>query len=104
MILWTVTANRLADGAVMYLQADQRWGGSLDAAWTAEEKEAAEALLGWARKQPHVVCDPYVLPLRREGALLAPLSARERIRAEGPAPMLARLGYASRMEPNRQAG
>lgn len=104
MVVWTVTANRLADGAVMYLRADQLWSGGLDEAWTADEKEVAESRLGWAREQQHVVCDPYVLPLRREGGRVEPVSARERIRAEGPAPTLGRLGHAVLAERNHEAG
>ena len=40
-----LTANRLTDGIVVYLAADDRWSESLQDADVAEGKEAADALL-----------------------------------------------------------
>jgi len=104
MVGWAVTANGLTDGAAVYLRADRLWSSLLAEAWTADSEEAAESVLGWARQQEHVVCDPYVLRLRREGARVVAFSARERTRAEGPGPTLARLGYAGLAEPRRFGG
>jgi len=96
MAHWIVTANRLSDGGVTYLRADHGWTGCLSEAWASEHREAAEARLAWARGQEGVVCDPYLVEVRVEGGRRSPLSARERIRAEGPRPTLERLGYAGR--------
>ena len=104
MTLWTVTANRLLDGSVTYLSADRRWTAELARAWVGESEAEAQPLLAWALAQEHVICDPYLLELAREGDRLVPTSARERIRAEGPLVTLARLGYAQAVEPQRRVG
>lgn len=93
MSLWTVTANRLADGGVAYLREDREWTSDLQEALVDQERGEAEARVAWAGTQEHLICDPYVLEVQRHEGALVPLSARERIRAEGPAPTLERLGY-----------
>ncbi len=109
METWTVTANRLSDGGVVYLRSDRVWSHALSDAWTGEMLEEAEVQIEWARGRENEVCDPYALRVDREGARLVPRTARERIRAEGPGPTLERLGYATpsgspRPEPRRRAG
>ncbi len=104
MTLWTVTANRLADGSVAYLSSDRRWTHDLSQAWLGASKDEAEPLLAWAAGEEHVICDPYLLEVAREGSGVAPLSARERIRAEGALATLRRLGYAPREERRRKVG
>jgi hypothetical protein len=96
MTHWIVTANRLSDGGVTYLRADHGWTEALSEAWTSEDRDAAEARLAWARGREREVCDPYLVEVRIEDGWASPLSARERIRAEGPRPTLERLGYAPR--------
>jgi len=102
MALWTVTANFLADGGVAYMTADRAWTRDLQQAATVDSKEGLEPLLSWASAQEHDICDPYALELAREADRLVPLSARERIRAEGPEPTLARLGYPVEQEAARR--
>jgi len=102
MSLWTVTANRLDDGGVAYYRPDQTWTSDLQEAWVGETEEAAAPHIVWAGGQEHLVCDPYRLEVRREGDLVVPLSARERIRAEGPLPTLRRLGYPVELERERR--
>jgi hypothetical protein len=41
-------------------------------------------MLEQAARQERVVCDPYFFDVRVQRELLEPLSARERIRAQGP--------------------
>lgn len=94
MAHWIVTANRLSDGGVTYLRADNGWTERLCEAWKTEEREQAEARLRWAATQQRVVCDPYVLEVAVEQGAVVVGSARERIRAEGPGLTLQRLGYA----------
>ena len=81
-----VTANRLADGIVVYLTADGGWSVSLQDAAVAEGKEAAEALL--ARAEPTVtgnmVVEPYLFEVAREASGIRAASVRETIRQAGP--------------------
>lgn len=93
MAHWIVTANRLSDGGVVYLRADRQWTPSHAEAEVTEDREAAEAALGWAKAEERVVCDPYVIDVDIVDGAPAPKTARERIRAEGPRPTLRRLGY-----------
>lgn len=102
MAFWTVTANFLADGGVAYLSADRAWTRDLQQAVTVDSEAGLEPLLGWAKGQEHEICDPYALPVSREADRLTPLSARERIRAEGPEPTLERLGYPVALEAARR--
>ena len=84
--LKAVTANRLADGLVVYLGNDG-WVETIAAARSVDGKEAAAALL--AEAEPDVaacrVVGPYVIDVvpGRDGTLHA-TSERERIRALGP--------------------
>ena len=93
MANWIVTANRLSDGAVVYLRGDRGWTGDLQQARSLGDAQAADDLLAWARGQEAVICDPYLSEVGVEGARLIPLTVRERIRAEGPRTKLQRLGY-----------
>lgn len=90
---WVVTAAALTDGGVRYLTPARTWTADLQHAWFGPEG-AAESMLVWARGQEQVICDPYIFALDRSDGVLAPRTQRERIRAEGPRPTLARLGYA----------
>ena len=45
MSLQVVTANRLEDGLVVFLTSDGSWSENINDARTAEDKEAANALL-----------------------------------------------------------
>lgn len=81
-----LTANRLSDGIVVYLTADNRWAESLQDAEVAEGKEASEALL--ARAAPSVakneVVEPYLFEVAREDGGIRAASVRETIRQAGP--------------------
>lgn len=90
---WIITANRLRDGGVTYLQVDRSWASSIDYAWVARSRAEAEPLVEWARTQEFDVCDPYLVEVDVDEGRYFPRSARERIRAEGPTPTLRRLGY-----------
>ncbi len=92
---FTVTANRTADGAVVYLRDDRQWTADIASALVRTDPAAMTDLLAWARAQQRDVCDPYPLEVQvREGAP-APVGTRERIRAAGPDATLRSLGYAS---------
>lgn len=78
-----VTANRLADGAVVFLGSGGDWSARVaDAAVAASGAEAA-ALLERAMKDVRatLVVNPYLIAVAAGGT---PTLQRERIRAQGP--------------------
>lgn len=88
-----VTAQRLADGRVVYLRRDRTWTQRDFEAWITDDAGALEAELAWAKTQTEVVVDPYRIEVELEAdGSVRHLSARERIRAGGPASVLARFG------------
>jgi hypothetical protein len=79
-----VTANRLADGAVIYRTPGRQWSTELAAAAVVTTGEAAKALLADARADVVKIVDPYVAPVELSGGRPRPGNLRERIRATGP--------------------
>ena len=79
-----VTANRLADGAVIYRTSAEQWTTDLAAAAVVTTSEAAQALLAGARTDLLSIVDPYVAPVVLAGGRPRPGNLRERIRAAGP--------------------
>ena len=81
-----LTANRLDDGAVVYLTRAGGWSEWLEDGEVADsEARALELLtLGAARVGAHQVVDPYLIAVRRDGYGVEPLGQREIIRAKGP--------------------
>jgi len=84
--LQVVTANRLADGAVVHLTADGSWSRHLSDAHVARDATAAAALLDVAERAvaARLVVAPYLIEVALEGATLRAVRYRERIRVEGP--------------------
>jgi hypothetical protein len=82
---WIVTANFTSDGAVAYLGSDQSFGRVVTDALVFETKEEAEAARQIALGAEQVVSDPYLTEVARgpQGGLDV-LTARERIRSQGP--------------------
>lgn len=81
-----VTANRLADGAVVYLTGEGRWTEVLGCARVAEGKEEVEGLLALAERSvtDRLVVGPYAFPVATGPGGLRPTQMREVIRAAGP--------------------
>lgn len=82
-----VTANRLIDGIVVYLTADNSWSESLQDAEVADGKEAAETLLarGEVFFEPgNQVLDVYLFEVEQIEAGIRAASVREAIRQAGP--------------------
>lgn len=79
-----VSANRLADGRVVYL-GEAGWVDDLSAARRTAEAAAAEMLLAEAERDVAAaqVVAPYLIDLE-PGEVPRPLRRRERIRADGP--------------------
>ncbi|MDH5676453.1 MAG: DUF2849 domain-containing protein [Myxococcales bacterium] len=87
---FVVTGNLTDDGSVTYLKLDRGWTPRLDEAAVVESEGVGQELLQAARAEERQVCDPYLMKVRALGAVIEPLSARERIRAEGPTTRLRR--------------
>ncbi|MEJ1161797.1 DUF2849 domain-containing protein [Prosthecomicrobium sp. N25] len=81
-----ITANRLADGRVVWLTADRAWSTDVSAAAVVADKVTLEAALAAAAAAvaARIVVDPYATDVDVGGAGIVPKSLRERIRAKGP--------------------
>jgi hypothetical protein len=79
-----VTANRLADGAVVY-RRNGGWTTELAGAAVATDAPAAQALLGAAAGDSLSVVDAYIAPVKLlPGGAVKPGNLRELIRLSGP--------------------
>jgi sulfite reductase (NADPH) hemoprotein beta-component len=89
MNLHIVTANRLGDGAVVYLSGDGNWNRNIDKGMAVGD-ENAEALLARAQSgvDTQTVIVPYLIEVADDGHVRRPnrrpLRQREQIRADGP--------------------
>jgi hypothetical protein len=85
--LKAITANRLTDGAVVYLADGGAWRETLRGcrlAQSAEECAAMEEVARWAASS-NLVVGPYAIDVTMDDAGAArPASLREAIRIEGP--------------------
>lgn len=77
-----LTANRLADGAVVYLAKDGAWTRAFADAVRLAPEAAADAL-GTAQAQPQVFVAPYLVEVEGD-AVEKRERLREAIRAKGP--------------------
>jgi hypothetical protein len=80
-----LTANRLADGEVVFW-SQGRWVERFADAQLFDDadQDAAEAAEGHAKTETTLVVEPYLIDLAPSGELWAPVSYRERLRALGP--------------------
>jgi glutamate 5-kinase len=79
-----VTANRVADGAVVY-RGEGGWTTKLDAAAVTTSAAVAQDLLGAAKADGLHAVDAYVAPVQvSEDGRVRPGNLRERIRSSGP--------------------
>ncbi len=82
---WIVTANFTDDGAVAWRRADGSWARKLAEAGLFDDEAAAVAVATTSReKEQRLVCDPSAIEVRVDGGVIDPLTARQRIRANGP--------------------
>jgi Protein of unknown function (DUF2849) len=92
-----LTANRLSDGAVVFLDLDGVWAASLRGAVVARTPDEARALesRGAFDAARNIVVEPYLVEMH-EGAdgSLAPVRFRERVRLGGPSVLDDVPGYA----------
>jgi hypothetical protein len=81
--LHVASANRLADGIVVFLDEAGQWTPRLDRAALARDKRGAEILLERARAEQFSVVDPFLVAVTEDDGTIEPLSLREKIRASG---------------------
>ncbi|MBD1546204.1 DUF2849 domain-containing protein [Roseibium aggregatum] len=81
-----VTANRLLDGEVVWLGADENWVGDLARAKLLETKEDVAAAMATAQQSiaDREVVEAYDVDVVSEEGRITPKRLRERIRAAGP--------------------
>ena len=86
MVSKVLTANRLADGIAVWLDAGGEWTENLQDALVARHAEAVEALeeIGKRDFAVNKVVDVNVVDVEDVNGQLRPLRLRERIRAAGP--------------------
>lgn len=86
MIYKVLTANRLADGIAVWLDANGNWTTSLQDALVARHTEAESSLqeIGKRDFAENKVVDVDLVDIREENGQIRPIRLRERIRAEGP--------------------
>jgi hypothetical protein len=79
-----VTANRLADGAVIYRTADGRWTTRLNQAAVVSAAPAAAELLSAANADGLTAVGAYAAPVATQDGDVKPANLREFIRLNGP--------------------
>ena len=87
-----ISASLTTTGAPAYALEDGTWTDSLNKAFTfdAADESTLGSMLTRAKNQEAEVCDPYEFAVKLIDGGLDPLSAREQIRATGPATRLRR--------------
>jgi hypothetical protein len=82
---WVVTGKFTDDGANAWRRADGTWSRRLADAGVLDDEATGKAFAAdtTAREQREIT-DPYVIEVYAEGDAIDPLTARERIRANGP--------------------
>jgi hypothetical protein len=87
-----VTANRLADGAVVYRTVDGDWTTKIDLAAVVDNALAAAEMLRAAEADDVRAVGPYVAPVDLSAdRRVVPGNLRERIRVGGPTIALPRV-------------
>jgi Protein of unknown function (DUF2849) len=80
-----VTANRVADGVVVYRSPEGGWTTALDGAAVVTNAEGARALMAAAADDDLGAIGPYVAPVKLlPGGHVRPGNLRELIRLGGP--------------------
>ena len=81
-----IVASRLADGAVVFLDAEGGWSEDFHQGAILETADAKTRALGVATQavEANLVVDAYPIELELRAGHLAPKALRERIRATGP--------------------
>lgn len=81
---YVLSANRLADGRVVYLSDDQDWSTNIGQARRLTDDDVEQALqVGKSAEDNNLIVDSYTVPLSGDHAY-KPERLRERIRGFGP--------------------
>jgi sulfite reductase (NADPH) hemoprotein beta-component len=100
-----LTANRLGDGAVVFLDFEGAWSESFAEAVLARTPDEVRALQDRATYDAshNVIVEPYLVEVRETEAGLTPIRYRERVRAGGPSVLDDVPGYTAPSAVPRQA-
>ena len=81
-----ITANRLADGVVVFQTADAGWSEDFNRAEVLPDAASTKAATARALEDAarNVVVDVYAFPVETRNGHVAPKALREAIRASGP--------------------
>lgn len=81
-----LTANRLSDGIVVFLNGRGAWSESVGTAAVARSPQEASALeaRGAQDAERNLVVDPYLVEMREVAGRLEPIRTREQVRIGGP--------------------
>ena len=81
-----ITANRLFDGAVVYLSPQGEWVQRIEAAAVADDAVAAAALIAAGERavQEQRVVAPYLIEVDTSAQSITPKRYCEQLRASGP--------------------
>lgn len=80
-----VTANRLHDGAVVYLAKDHDWTRNIASGFPAEAGETENLMVAAVQAvQAQIIMAPYLIDVEIGANAIHPLRFREQIRAKGP--------------------
>ena len=90
---FVITANRLSDGTVHYLNASSRWVEQFEDAVSTLDPAERDRLLAFAKGCESEICGPYAMEVSQKPDGSRVLSVREQLRARGPADVRRRLGY-----------
>lgn len=95
-----ISANRLSDGAVVYLDFEGAWSESLTEAVVAHSPDEVRALedRGAHDAARNIVVEPYLVEVREIDGRIVPVRERERVRAAGPSILAAVPGYVAPRE------
>ena len=100
-----LTANRLGDGAVIFLDFEGAWSEAIDEALVALSPDEMRALedRGAYDSAHNLVVEPYLVEIRELAGRIEPIRYRERVRAGGPTILEDVPGYVSPAALVRQA-
>jgi len=87
---FVITGSLTLEGSVAYLDSEGSWAQGLEKAHVFNDSETAEQRLAEVRKAESTITEPYVFPAEMRNGEIRPLSAREKLRAEGPSTRLRR--------------
>ena len=81
-----LTANRLGDGIVVFLDFEGAWSEDIALAVVARDPDEARALedRGAYDSARNLVVEPYLVEVREADGNLTPIRYRERVRVAGP--------------------